>query len=87
MGQQVEPESGELARLRAELRSCRLELAERHRELESLQEERHEILRRCEAAEEQVRVQSEGLSQEQPESESPSPNRLLRRKARKGGAV
>ena len=67
------------------LRSCRLELAERHRELETLHEERHEILRRCETAEEQVRVLSAKLDQPPAEtgSERPTPNRLLRRKLRK----
>ena len=85
MGEQVEPDSGELAKLRAELRSCRLELAERHRELEALHEERHEILRRCEAAEEQVRAISASVDQppEESQSERPTPGRLLRRKARK----
>lgn len=82
MGQQVEPGSGELAKLRDELRSCRLELAERHRELETLHEERHELLRRCEAAEEQVRVLSAGSVPAAVERTQPA-RRRLRRKARK----
>ena len=73
----------ELARLRDELRSCRLELAQRHRELESLSEERHELLRRCEAAEEQARLLSTQLEERLTQVDEPPPNRLLRRKARK----
>jgi len=73
----------ELARLRDELRSCRLELAQRHRELEALHEERHELLRRCEAAEEQARHLSTQLQEQPTTSEEPTATRLLRRKARK----
>ncbi len=56
-------EGAELARLRAELRSCRLELAQRHRELETLQEERYDLLRRCEEAEQAARELAESLEQ------------------------
>jgi hypothetical protein len=63
VGQQAGPDSVELARLRDELRSCRLELAERQRELEVLQEARHEVLRRCETAEEQARLLSTFLDE------------------------
>jgi chromosome segregation ATPase len=82
VGEQVEPDSVELARLREELRSCRLELAERHRELETLHEERHDLLRRCEAAEERARQLATTMP---PPTESidPAPGRLRRRKARK----
>ena len=83
MGQQAEPESRELAKLREELRSCRLELAERHRELETLHEERHEILRRCEAAEEQVRALSAGRDPRPSTGDQPAPSRMFRRKDRK----
>ena len=83
MGQQAEPESQELAKLRDELRSCRLELAERHRELETLHEERHEILRRCEAAEERVRTLSAGPDSAPSTGEEPAPSRMFRRKDRK----
>jgi hypothetical protein len=83
VGEQVEPDSVELARLREELRSCRLELAARHRELETLHEERHEILRRCEAAEEQARLLSAKLDQRLTESDEPASSRLLRGRARK----
>jgi hypothetical protein len=79
--EQVEPDRLELVRLREELRSCRLELAERHRELETLHEERHEILRRCEAAEEQVEQLSATLQRRLTESDQPPPGRLRRRKA------
>ena len=82
VGHQVEPESGELAKLRDALRSCRLELAERHRELETLHEERHELLRRCEAAEEQLRLLSAALHQLPAESDEPA-GRLRRLRVRK----
>ena len=80
VGQQAEPESQELAKLRDELRSCRLELAERHRELETLHEERHELLRRCEAAELQVRAMSAGRAEAPPTEDQPAPSRLFRRR-------
>lgn len=72
----------ELARLRDQLRSCRLELAERQRELEVLHEERHEILRRSETAEEQARLLSTLLderltaSDDADRSSMPAPSRL-----------
>lgn len=74
----------ELARLREELSSCRLELAQRHREMELLHEERHQILQRIEEAEEQARLLStmldEHLSANPPASTEPgSPGRLRRR--------
>jgi hypothetical protein len=81
VGDQV-ADSVELARLRDELRSCRLELAARHRELETLHEERHELLRRCEAAEEQARLL--GTMPDQPAAEDePASSQLLRGRARK----
>ena len=81
VGEQVEPDTMELVRLREELRSCRLELAERHRELETLQEERHELLRRCEAAEEQVQRLSAPLHRQRTEGDQTPSGRLRRRKA------
>lgn len=72
----------ELARLRDELRSSRLELADLQRELEVLQEERHEILRRCETAEDQARLLTTLLDERLTASErsgTGAPSRLRRR--------
>ena len=71
----------ELDRLREELRSCRSELAARHVELESLQEERHELLRRCEQAEQQVSALTAELRREPTATSQPSTGLLRRRKA------
>jgi hypothetical protein len=85
VGTDAGPDSEELARLRAELRSCRLELAQRHREIELLEEERHEVLRRSEAAEEQARLLAtfldERLVSDAVEPSSTGPTSRLRRRA------